>query len=35
MRKGEDWIRKMEVVALVAIALLVLIGYVISRIRGS
>jgi hypothetical protein len=33
MRKAEGWIRRLEVIALVVVGALLLIGYVVSRLR--
>lgn len=35
MRKMEDRMRRVEVYAVLIVVLLVLIGYVISRVRGG
>ena len=35
MRKGEEWIRKVETIALIGVALLVLLAYFLHRAQGS
>jgi len=34
MRKAEGWIRRLEVIALVVVGVLLLIGYIVSRLRS-
>ena len=35
MRKGENWIRKVETIALIGVALLVLLAFLLNRVHGS
>ena len=35
MRKGETWIRKVETIALIGVALLVLLAFLLNRAQGS